>query len=107
MLVTCWAVLLFRQAEGAAGGDLSVAGQLALPRTVAGRPAETVLLQRGAGFLVGLLVKEYLEAVGFEVADDLAAGEFCVVGGLLGLLRALAQLVEAGLCALDLAAQAG
>ena len=65
------------------------------------------MFQRGAGLLVGLLVKEYLEAVGFEVADDLAAGEFCAFGGLLGLLRALVQLVKTGLCALDLAAQAG
>ena len=65
------------------------------------------MFQRGAGLLVGLLVKEYLEAVGLDVADDLAAGELCAVGGLLGLLRALVQLVEAGLCALDLAAQAG
>ena len=107
MLVTCWAVLLFRQAEGAAGGDLGVLGQLALPCAIPGRPAEAVLFQGIALLVVGLFVKDDLETVGLGVADDLTAGELCAVGGLLGLLRALVQLVEAGLCALDLAAQAG
>ena len=78
-----------------------------LPGVVPGRPAEAVLFQRGAGVLVGLFVKEDLEPVRFQVADDLTAGELCAVGGLLGLLGALVQLVEAGLDPLDLAAKAG
>ena len=94
-------------AEGSSGGGFGVGGKLALPRAIAGRPAEAVLFQCGACLFVGLFVKEYLEAVGFEVVDDLAAGEFCAFGWLLGLLLAFVQLVEAGLCALDLAAQAG
>ena len=65
------------------------------------------MFQGIALLVVGLFVKDDLETVGLGVADDLTAGELCVVGGLLGLLRALVQLVEAGLCALDLAAQAG
>ena len=93
--------------EDTSRSGFGVWGKLALPRAIAGRPAEAVLFQRGACLLVGLLVKKYLEAVGFEVADDLATGEFCAFGGLLGLLRALVQLVNTGLYALDLAAQAG
>ena len=57
LLVTCWAVLLFRQAEGAAGGDLGVLGQLALPCAIPGRPAEAVLFQGLALLVVGLFVK--------------------------------------------------
>ena len=86
--------LLFGQTQGAAGGGFGVGGKLALPCAVPGGPAEAVLFQRGAGVLVRLFVKEDLEPVRFQVADDLTAGELCTVGGLFGLLGALVQLVE-------------
>ena len=87
--------LLFGQAKGAAGVVHGVVGELALPGVVPGRPAEAALFELLAGLVVGLFVKEDLEPVRFQVADDLAAGELCAVGGLLGGFGALVQLVEA------------
>ena len=76
--------LLFGQAKGAAGVIHGVVGELALPGVVPGRPTEAALFELLAGLVVGLFVKEDLEPVRSQVADDLAAGELCVGGGLLG-----------------------
>ncbi len=95
------------EAEDLTGGAFGVVGELALPCLIFRRPAEAVLLQSGAGVGVGDGVKEDLESVQVDIADDLAA----VKGGaglrLGGLLFPLVKLCKPLFCPLDLAPDTG
>lgn len=78
-----------------------------MPCVVTGRPAETVGFEGGADGLVGLVVKNDLQAVLFGVADDLEAVVLLGSGGDGLLCLEPVKLCHAGLYPFDLAAQAG